>query len=64
MSEELEIARIRRLRDFTEERLQGLLKYHQTRVRELQGLDPEQVLKGHKTMIEAIKGVLEERKDT
>lgn len=44
MPEELEIARIRRLRDFSVERLKELLKYHQT-------------------MLKAIKGVLEERKE-
>ena len=63
MPEELEIARTRRLRDFSVERLKELLKYHQTRVRELQNLDPEQVLVGHKTMIDAIQEVLEERKE-
>jgi len=64
MPEELEIARMRRLRDFTVERLQELLKYHQTRVRELRDLSRGQVFMDHQTMIVAIKEVLEGRKNT
>lgn len=44
MPEDLKIARMRRFRDFSVERLQQILKYHQT-------------------MIDAIKEVLEERKE-
>ncbi len=38
MSEDLKIARMRRLRDFTVKRLNELLKYHKTMLKAIQGV--------------------------
>lgn len=83
MPEEIKRARMRRLRDFTDERLTELIKHHRDRAANITYVlnnpntkepryrkwEPmrrerlQHILANHLTMVAAIKGVLEERKE-